>query len=101
MNISKSENLSTQFTVTATDGTMKNVANAYATVDGGNMAINIGVTISDKTTAADPNNAAGISQQYSDFITAIRTEAFNAGLTMLAEQTATTAPAAASTNTQS
>jgi len=97
MTINKSENLNAQFTVTASDGTVKNVASSYATVDGTNMAVNIGVTISDKTTAADPSNAAGIAQQFSDFITAVRGAAADAGLSMFAIPATTATDSSAAT----
>lgn len=84
MTISKSENLNAQITVAASDGTAKPVANTYATVDGNNMAINIGVTVTDKTAAANSANSTAISSQYGEFITAVRDAAAGAGLNMFA-----------------
>lgn len=87
MTISKSENLNAQITITAADGTVKPVASTYATVDGNNMSINIGVTVTDKTLGADSANSSAIAQQYGEFITAVRDAAAGAGLNMFANPT--------------
>lgn len=87
MTISKSENLSAQISVNAPDGSAKPVANTFATVDGNNMAVNIGVTVTDKTSAANSANTAAIVQQYGEFIAAVRDAAAGAGLNMFANPT--------------
>lgn len=88
MTISKSENLNAQITVTSSDGTVKPVANLYSTIDGNNMSINIGVTVTDKATAADSANMTTIQSQYGEFISAVRDAAASAGLNMFANPTA-------------